>query len=74
MTDKSKTNFRIAVFFYTQTGQLLEILKSLTNPLRKMGCEIIFKEIIPEEPFTFPWTSDQFYEIFPESRAEVPLK
>lgn len=74
MTEKSKTNLRIAVFYYTQTGQLLDILKSLTNPLKERGCEIIFKEIVPQEPFPFPWTSDQFYEIFPESRAEVPFK
>jgi hypothetical protein len=72
MTDKKHTH--IAVFYYTQTGQLLDILKSLTTPLEGMGCRVTYKEIVPEEPFPFPWTSDQFYEIFPESRAEVPFK
>ncbi len=64
---------KIAVFYFTQTGQLREILNSLLNPLESMGCEVIYKKIEPLEPFPFPWTSDQFYDIFPESRAEIPF-
>lgn len=68
-----KSNFKVAVFYFTQTGQLSDILRSLLSPLEKRGCEIIYKQIEPVEPFPFPWTSEQFYDIFPESRAEVPF-
>ena len=64
---------KIAVFYYTQTGQLQDILNSFLKPLESKGCEVIYKEIEPIEPFPFPWTSDQFYDIFPESRAEIPF-
>ncbi|MEZ7874512.1 MAG: hypothetical protein QMB82_05685 [Bacteroidales bacterium] len=65
--------YKIAVFYYTQTGQLFEILSSLLSPLEKRGCQLIYKKIVPVEPFVFPWTSEKFYDIFPESRAEVPF-
>ena len=65
-------SYKIAVFFYTQTGQILEILKSLLTPLESEGCEVIYKQIEPVEPFPFPWTSDKFYQAFPESRQGIP--
>lgn len=64
---------KIAVFYYSQTGQLADILHSLLTPLVNKGCNVVYKRIEPQEPFPFPWTSDQFYDIFPESRAEVPF-
>lgn len=74
MNIENKSTFHIAVFYYTQTGQLLEIIKSVLSPLLKQGCKITYKEIIPEKPFDFPWTKESFYEVFPESRAEIPVK
>ena len=65
--------YKIAVFYYTQTGQLFEILSSLLSPLEMRGCQLVYKKILPVEPFDFPWTSEKFYDIFPESRAEVPF-
>lgn len=67
-------SFKIAVFYYTQTKQLLHILNSLLTPLEKRGCTIVYKEIEPVVPFNFPWTSDNFYQAFPESRQEIPFK
>jgi len=67
-------SYKIAVFYYTQTQQLFHILKSLLTPLEKQGCTVIYKEIVPVVPFAFPWTSDNFYQAFPESRQEIPFK
>lgn len=64
---------KVAVFYYTQTGQLKKILNSLLTPLELKGCEVIYKNIETIEPFSFPWTSEKFYDIFPESRAEIPF-
>jgi hypothetical protein len=65
--------YKIAVFYYTQTGQLADILNSLLSPLREKGCEVVYKKIELVDPLPFPWTSEQFYDIFPESRDEVPF-
>ena len=67
-------SYKIAVFYYTQTQQLFHILKSLLSPLEKKGCTVIYKEIEPVVPFDFPWTSDGFYQAFPESRQEIKFE
>jgi len=66
--------YKIAVFYYTQTGQLLDILKSMLTPLESEGCQLVYKSIVPVEPFPFPWTSESFYQAFPECRQGIPCK
>ncbi len=67
-------NYKISVFYYTQTGQALEIVQKVCEPLVDAGLQVIFKEIIPEEPFPFPWSSQSFFQAFPESRLGVPCR
>lgn len=67
-------SYKIAVFYYTQTQQLFHILKSLLTPLENNGCIVKYKPVEPVVPFDFPWTSDNFYQTFPESRQEIPFK
>lgn len=67
-------SYKIAVFYYTQTRQLLNILKSLLTPLEAEGCRVIYKAIEPVVPFNFPWTSDGFYQAFPEARQEFAFE
>jgi hypothetical protein len=62
---------KIAAFYYTQTGQTLEILRSITRPLVEAGHEVVYREIQPERAYPFPWTYDSFFEAFPESRLGV---
>jgi len=64
--------YKIAVFYYTQTGQLRRILENLLQPLTEEGCVIVWKIIEPEPPFPFPWTKESFYQAFPESRLGIP--
>jgi len=70
---KGKTK-KIALFYYTQTGQALQIAEKICEPLEEAGCEIVRKPIIPEEPFPFPWSSMGFYQAFPESRLGIPCR
>jgi len=63
---------KIAVFYYTQTGQALQIAQSVCQPLEKAGNTVIYKAIEPENPFPFPWTCWSFFETFPESRLSIP--
>jgi len=63
---------KIAVFYYTQSGQALQIAQSVCQPLERAGNTVIYKAIEPEDPFPFPWTCWSFFETFPESRLSIP--
>ena len=63
---------KIAVFYYTQSGQALQIAQSICQPLEKAGNVVVYKAIEPEIPFPFPWTCWSFFETFPESRLSIP--
>lgn len=63
---------KIVVFYYTQSGQVLEILKSMNQPLVDAGHQLVYKEIRPEHPFPYPWSKENFFEIFPETRLGLP--
>jgi hypothetical protein len=67
---------KIAAFYYTQTGQTIEILRSVCRPLADSGYELAYKEIVPEVKFPYPWTYSDFFQAFPESREAIacPMK
>ncbi len=62
----------IVIFYYTQSGQALDIARNLCIPLENGENEVIYKAIEPETPFPFPWTCWTFFEAFPESRLGIP--
>lgn len=64
----------VLVIYYTQTGQLKQILDSMLRPLlASPDFSISFLEIKPEEPFPFPWTRNEFLSVFPETVTEKPI-
>ena len=65
---------KIALFYYTQTGQALRIADKICEPLEQAGCEVVRKEIVPEEPYPFPWSAMDFFQVFPESRLGIPCR
>jgi hypothetical protein len=59
---------KVLVIYFTQTGQLRDIVRSVTEPLLlNNAAEVTFEELKPLHPFPFPWTSDQFFQAMPES-------
>jgi hypothetical protein len=59
---------KVLVVYYSQTGQLREIVDSVMAPLRASGeVTLTFEEIRPKTPFPYPWTSDEFFQAMPES-------
>lgn len=58
---------RVTVYWYSQTGQLLESVSAVTDPLEKAGWDIHKVEIRPREPFPFPWPVRRFFGVFPAS-------
>src|SRR4030042_4174274 len=66
---------KVLVIYYTQTGQLQEIIRSITGPLvEDPEISVVYEELKPEPPFPFPWTSDEFFQAMPESVKGIPCE
>ena len=61
----------VAVFYYTQTGQALAIARNLCAPLEVAGCRVVTREIRPVTAYPYPWSSEAFFQVFPESRLGI---
>jgi hypothetical protein len=59
---------RVLVLYYSQTGQLGEVVRSFSAPLAK--CADVDLRVIalqPRTPYPFPWRFFRFFDAFPES-------
>lgn len=61
------------IVYYTQSGQLKNIIDSVCDPLQD-EFEFTLEELKPDPEFPFPWTGMSFYQAFPESVQEIPCK
>ena len=53
---------KVLVVYYTQSGQLLEILRSLMGPLEESGrVSVTYEELRPVPKFPFPWKPLEFF-------------
>ncbi|HEX2395331.1 MAG TPA: hypothetical protein VHI78_08295, partial [Bacteroidales bacterium] len=65
----------VLVVYFTQTGQLREIVDSVTTPLVQSGeIKVTYEELKPDPLYRFPWNSDQFFQAMPESVQGIPCK
>ena len=62
----------ILVINYSQTGQLDQILDNFLEPLKEFNIERV--KVEPKTPFPFPWSSEKFFNIFPETVLEEPIE
>lgn len=58
---------KILVLYYTQTGQLKDIVSSFISGFNSSLCEFEIIEVQPVNSFPFPWTSDTFFGAMPDS-------
>jgi hypothetical protein len=66
---------KVLVVYYTQTGQLREIVNAITIPMEANDEVIItFEALKPKPPFPFPWSSDTFFQAMPESVMGIPCE
>lgn len=64
---------KILVIYFSQSGQQMRILQSLTRPFSDAGHEVIFEELKPVERFPFPWSAYEFFNAFPETFTQQPI-
>lgn len=63
----------VLVVYYSQSGQLESIARNIANPLlNSTEINVVFHEIQLEKPFPFPWNSEAFFDVFPESFLQIP--
>lgn len=64
---------KIAVFYYSQTGQALKAAHCIFSSISSNGIDsIIYKAIEPIQYYPFPWSSYEFFDTFPETRMGFP--
>ena len=64
---------KILVIYYSQSGQLTEIVRSVLRPLEKNeAISVTYEELRPIKQFPFPWTRHEFLDAFPEAFQEIP--
>ena len=66
----------ILVIYYTQSGQLRNILDSFLKPLSQKNEDysITYEELKPNPAYPFPWSYLSFVDVQPESVLEIPTE
>jgi len=64
---------KILVIYYTQSGQLQHIVDKFSIPFLKENIDVEILPIFPKTDFPFPWTSNHFFDVMPESVMGVPV-
>jgi len=59
---------KVLILYYSQTGQLSNVVKSFAAPLEAdEKVEVTYQNIEPVTPYPFPWSFLKFFDVFPES-------
>jgi hypothetical protein len=65
---------KVLVIYYTQTGQLGDIIDSLTAPLAAAGNTIEVVKVQPATTYPFPWKGKSFFAVMPDCVLGVPTE
>lgn len=66
---------KVLVLYYSQTGQLTEIVQNCLGPLvDSQQVEVDLCRVETEHQFPFPWTRLAFFNVFPESVYGTPFE
>lgn len=65
---------KVLFIYYTQSGQLGEIIDCFSKSFISSGIQIETIRIFPEKDYQFPWKMDNFFETMPGSVLGIPVK
>ncbi|RMA65738.1 NADPH-dependent FMN reductase family protein [Ulvibacter antarcticus] len=63
---------KVLVIYYSQTGQLTEILQNIVSTIEGKDVHVDYHQIQPVNEYPFPWKEKDFYDAFPESFLQIP--
>jgi hypothetical protein len=67
-------NKKVLAVYYTQSGQLKQILDNFTAPFAQAGITVETVSIQPKKDYPFPWTTPSFFDAMPESVLTIPTE
>jgi len=65
---------KVLAIYYSQSGQLGEIIDNLTAPLIDADVEVEKVRVRPVNDYPFPWTADRFFSVMPDCQLDVPAQ
>lgn len=65
---------KILAIYYTQSGQMAEIIATFTAPLIEAGESVEIVTIKPVEDYKFPWTGSHFFSVMPSCVLGIPAQ
>lgn len=65
-------NKKILAIYYTQSGQMTEIINSFTAPIIASGASVEIVTLKPVDNYDFPWTGQRFFSVMPDCVLSVP--
>src|ERR1700722_13027686 len=57
---------KILAIYYSQSGQLADIIDHLTAPLSEAGESVEIVRVEPVPGYAFPWPTERFYSVMPD--------
>ncbi len=64
---------KVLAIYYSQSGQLGEIIDNITGPLIANGVTVEKVRVKPVNDYAFPWTGERFYDVMPDCVLGVPV-
>src|SRR5580658_1566755 len=63
---------KILAIYYTQSGQMGEVIETFTSPLIEAGASVEKAVIMPAANYDFPWTGKRFFSVMPSCVLGIP--
>ena len=63
---------KVLAVFYSQSGQLEQIIDQFTQPMMEAGMTVEKLRIYPAQAYPFPWTGKSFFSVMPDCVNQVP--
>ena len=64
---------KLLILYYTQSGQLADVVNSFATAFSWQEISVEVVRIKPVNDFSFPWTSERFFDAMPESVLGIPV-
>lgn len=64
---------KVLAIYYSQSGQLGEIIDCFAAPLIEAGVSVEKVRIEPAIDYAFPWTGKRFFAVMPDSVLSIPV-
>jgi len=65
---------KILAIYFSQTGQLEEIIDNFSAPLAEAGHYVEKVRVYPKNGYPFPWTGEKFFSVMPDCVTSVPTE